>query len=282
MMLVAVLAARLAHPFAPHNGSWWTIDPTITLGIAGLTALYLYAVGPLRQRFVWAARVEERQVALFLLAMVIMLVALQGPLHELSEYYLFSAHMAQHLLVTLIMPPLLLKGTPEWLIDKILAVPGVLPIMRVLTNPWFAFAAFNIVFALWHVPALYQRALGNPPVHGLEHILFMGAAVLTWWPIFSPTARLPRLSDPVSIFYLFVQSLIPTILGAIITFANISLYPYYAAAPRVTWLSPADDQQAAGLLMWLGGASIVLFVLTIRFFRWINLESDDDLQPSHI
>lgn len=280
MLLASVPASRLAHPFSPHAGSWFVIEPTISLGLIALTALYLYAVGPLRQRFGWAERVDKWQVVQFLLAMAIMFVSLQGPLHELSDYYLFSVHMLQHLLVTLVMPPLLLRGLPEWLVDRFLRVPGTLPIMRFLTNPFIAFAPFNITFALWHVPAFYQRALGDPLVHSLEHMLFMSTAVLTWWPIFSPTRLLPRLGDAVSMFYLFVQSLIPTILGAIITFADISLYPFYTAAPRVINLSGADDQQAAGLLMWLGGASFVLLILTVRFFRWMNLDADEVLEPS--
>ena len=280
MRLFSVVGAPLAHPFSPHEGSWLIIEPSISLGVIALTALYLYAVGPLRRRYHLAERVEPRQISLFLLAMLIAFVSLQGPLHELSDYYLFSAHMMQHLLVTLIMPPLLLKGLPEWLVNWLLDRPIVLPLARFVTNPFIAFALFNVVFALWHVPSFYQRALGDPVVHGLEHVLFIGTAILTWWPVFSPTTLLPRLSLPASMFYLFAQSLIPTILGAIITFASQDLYPFYAAAPRVIGLSSLDDQQAAGLLMWMGGASIVLLILTVRFFRWMELDSDDSLEPS--
>lgn len=280
MLLFSVLSAPLPHPFSPHQGSWLIIEPTISLGVIALTALYLFAVGPLRRRYGWAERVEPRQVAQFLLAMLIIFVSLQGPLHELSDYYLFSAHMVQHLLVTLIMPPLLLRGLPEWLVNRLLDRRLVLPVARLLTNPFIAFGLFNAIFALWHVPAFYQRALGDPVVHGLEHVLFMGTAVLTWWPVFSPTALLPRLSLPASMFYLFAQSVIPTILGAIITFASQDLYPFYTAAPRIIGLSSLDDQQAAGLLMWMGGASIVLLILTVRFFRWMDLDSDESLEPS--
>lgn len=282
MRLFSVVGSPLAHPFSPHEGSWFVIEPTISLGVIGVTALYLYAVGPLRQRYGWADRVEPRQVIQFLLAMLIAFVSLQGPLHELSDYYLFSAHMVQHLLVTLIMPPLLLRGLPEWLVNRLLDRPIVLPIARALTHRFIAFALFNIVFALWHVPAFYQRALGDPLVHSLEHVLFMGTAVLTWWPIFSPTRLLPKLSLPASMFYLFAQSLIPTILGAMITFAGDILYPFYAAAPRVIPLSALDDQQLSGLLMWLGGATIILLILTVRFFRWMEIDADEVLEPSRV
>ncbi len=282
MVLLSILSAPTLHPFAPHVGSWWILEPAITLGLLALSLGYLYAVGPLRRRLGLAPRVERKQVACFLSAMLIMFVALQGPLHELSDYYLFSAHMLQHLLVTLIMPPLLLKGLPDWLLRPVLQQRYVLPAARVLTSPFVAFAPFNVVFALWHVPGFYQSALGQPAIHSLEHMLFMSTAVLTWWPVFSPTPLLPRLSEPAQMLYLFAQSIIPTILGALITFADFVLYRFYAAAPRVVGLSPLDDQQAAGLLMWLGGASITLFVLTMRFFSWMERDHDEPLETSRI
>ncbi len=280
MLLASVLSSAAAHPFAPHEGTWWIVEPAISAGVICLTAAYLIAVGPLRRRYGWSDRVEPRQVAYFLIAMLIIFVSLQGPLHELSDYYSFSMHMVQHLLITLIMPPLLLKGIPDWLVRPVLEVPLVLRVARFFTSPFIAFGLFNVVFALWHVPGFYQLALSQPAVHGLEHMLFMATAVLTWWPVFSPTELLPRLSEPAQMFYLFAQSLIPTILGALITFADIVLYPFYAAAPRVTGLSPLDDQQGAGLLMWLGGASIVLFVLTLRFFSWMEPDAEEPLESS--
>ncbi len=280
MFPISILSPIVAHPFEPHEGSWWIIEPTITLGVILVCALYLYAVGPLRRRFGWAEQVDRRQITWFLLAMLIAFGSLQGPLHELSDYYLFSAHMVQHLLVTMIMPPLLLKGIPSWLIDSVLRLPVIAPIARLLFSPFIAFALFNIVFSLWHVPGFYQRALGDPLVHSLEHVLFMSTAILTWWPVFSPSLLLPRLSEPWQIFYLFAQSLIPTVLGALITFADFVMYPFYAAAPRVIGLPAIEDQQIAGLIMWLGGASIILLVLTIRFFRWMDRDSEEALAAS--
>lgn len=276
------IASVAAHPFSLHAGSWWIIEPPIALGVPLLTVLYLYAIGPLRKRRRLADQVDRRQVASFLLAMVILFASLQGPLHELSDYYSLSAHMVQHLLVTLIMPPLLLKGIPHWLIDPVVRMRGVGSVIRFLTHPFVAFLPFNAVFAVSHAPQFYQAALGVPAVHSVEHTLYMSTAVLTWWPIFSPSRLLPPLSDPLQMLYLFAQSLIPTILGAIITFANQILYPFYEAAPRVIGLSARDDQQAAGLIMWLGGTSIVLLILTIRFFRWLDFESDEKLEASRV
>jgi putative membrane protein len=271
----------VGHAFSPHEGSWWVVEVPVALGVVFVTALYLYAVGPLRQRYNLADRVETKQVVMFLLAMATAFFSLQGPLHELGDYYLLSAHMVQHLLVTMIMPPLLLKGIPAWLIEPLLRVRGVLLLARFLTSPFVAFGLFNIVFTMWHSPPFYQAALGRPEVHGLEHALFMGTAILTWWPVFSPTTLLPRLSEPLQMFYLFAQSVIPTVLGALITFADFVIYPFYGAAHRVSSLTPMDDQQIAGLIMWMGGAAIVLFVLTIRFFQWMERDAEEPWEPSH-
>lgn len=272
----------LAHPFSPHVGSWLVIEPGITMGIIVALALYLFAVGPLRERYGLAERIAPEQIALFVGGLLIAFVSLQGPLHELSDYYSFSAHMLQHLLVTMIMPPLLLKGLPGWLIDPVLRNRFVRPIARFVFKPAIALAPFTIIFALWHAPAFYQRALGDPLVHSVEHVLFMATALLAWWPIFTNSQEFPRLSEPAQMMYLFIESIIPTILGAIITFSDIILYEFYAAAPRVLGISALDDQQAAGLLMWLGGASIVLFVLTVRFFTWMNRDSDEALEAARL
>ncbi len=282
MFSLSILASVVAHPGSPHETPWFVIEPQITIGIALITALYLYTVGPLRRRFGWAERIDRRQVIMFLLAMLTIFVALQGPIHELSDYYLFSAHMLQHLLITLIMPPLLLKGVPDWLIRLVLQSPSVLSIARFLVSPFIAFGLFNIVFAIWHVPAFYELTLRDHRFHVLEHILFMATAILTWWPVYSPTSLLPRLSDPLQMFYLFLQSIPMTVIGALITFAGIVLYPWYAEAPRVINLSPMDDQQIAGLIMWLGGTSIILFVLTIRFFRWMELDAEDTFEAPQV
>jgi cytochrome c oxidase assembly factor CtaG len=270
-MLLTPILGPAAHRGTPLSESWTQIEPPVALGIGLLTALYLYAVGPLRERYGWAARVEARSVVCFMLAMIVAFVALQGPLHILSDEYLLTAHMTQHLLVTLIMPPLLLKGLPAWLIDRVLLLPlyarrflrrrrlgslaaavprgpALLRIGHIITSPLVSFAAFNVVFVLWHVPAFYDATLTNERLHSLMHSMFIGTAILTRWPIFSPSNQVPALSYPLQMFYLFFQSIPSTILGAIITFASVILYPTYTAAPRLG-LSPQADQQLAGLLM---------------------------------
>ena len=239
-----------------------------------IAAAYLACVGPLRGRFAGSAPASRVRVQLFLLGVVILFAATVSPLDRLSSY-LLSMHMVQHLLMTLIVPPLLLVGAPGWLLRPLLRPPLGRLVGRALTQPVVAFLLFNAVFSVWHVPALYDLALRNDTVHILEHILFLGTAMLAWWPIFSPLEELPRLPEPVQLLYLFFQSLPPTILGAVITFAPEPLYPSYIAAPRLWGLSVLLDQEIGGLIMWIPGALVYFVVLTGVFFRWLNRDEHE-------
>jgi putative membrane protein len=250
----------------------WQWEPSVLIGLALLAGGYLAGVGPLRDRFAGSAPVPRWRSRLFLVGVLILFVALVSPLDTLADSYLLSMHMVQHLLITLIVPPLLLVGTPGWLLRPLLRPRYALPIGRALTNPVFAFLVFNMTFAAWHVPALYELTLENEAVHILEHLMFLVTATLTWWPIFGQLDELPRLPDPAQIVYLFLQSLPPTILGALITFAGAPLYPAYTTAPRVWGLSVMADQQIGGLIMWIPGALVFFAVLTGVFFRWLNRE----------
>ena len=255
----------------------WSWDPLILIGIALQAGVYLACVGPLRARFPGAEPVSRARVQTFLLGTLVLLIALCSPIETLGDGYLLSAHMIQHLLITLVAPPLWLIGTPRWLFRPLLRLPLALPVGRLITSPLFAFLSFNAVFVGWHVPAYYDATLRSAPLHAIEHVMFIVTATLTWWPVFSPMDELPRMSDPAQCLYLFLESIPPTILGALITFAGWVLYPTYAHAPRVWGLSAELDQQAAGLIMWIPGALVYLGVLTVVFFRWFG---EDDYRPS--
>jgi len=247
------------------------------IGLALQAGAYLACIGPLRKHFPGSEPVESARIQTFLLGSLVLFIALCSPIETLGDGYLLSAHMIQHLLITLVAPPLLLIGTPRWLFRPLLRLPLARPIGRLLTNPIVAFLSFNIVFAGWHIPAYYETTLRSTPIHALEHLMFIATATLTWWPVFSPMDELPRLPDPAQCLYLFLESIPPTILGALITFAGWVLYPTYARAPRVWGISPQIDQQAAGLIMWIPGALVYLLVLTVVFFRWFG---EDDYTPS--
>src|SRR3954447_19679503 len=136
MRTVPGYALFLAQPAIPPPWTWLSLEPAITVGVILTLVAYFYAIGPLRRRYHLAEHVDKWQIACFVGAMVIVFAALQGPLHVLSDYYSLTAHMIQHLLVTLIMPPLLLKGIPAWLIDPILRYRLVLPVARIVLSPF--------------------------------------------------------------------------------------------------------------------------------------------------
>ncbi len=256
----------------------WYFEPSIILGIAGLYAAYVLATGRYRSRFRGSTPLTRAQFGAFTAGLATLALALLSPLDRLGDDYLFTAHMLQHVLLTLVAPPLLLLGTPGWLFEPLRGRRALLAAARLLSNPYIAFAAFNFTFSIWHVPAYYDLALGNERIHILEHLSFIVTAVMTWMPLLSPTPLLARLSQPIQVLYLFLQSISPTILGALITFAESPLYPFYAGAQRLWGIGVMDDQVWAGLVMWIGGAFIWLFALTLVFFRWFNREEPVEKQ----
>jgi putative membrane protein len=248
----------------------WNFEPTVVLGIALVCAVYSLGVHPWRERFPDSQPVSRLQIACFTLAMLTLVVALLSPIDALADRSLLLMHMVQHLLLTLVMPPLLLLSLPAWMVRPLLRVPFALPLLRRATAPLFAYVLFNGMFASWHVPAFYDLTLRDQTWHIIEHLLFMATAILAWWPIVGPLPELPRPPYPAQVLYLFLQSVIPTVLGGIITFAPDVLYPTYAAAPRVWGLDAAEDQQWGGLIMWIPGALIYLLALTVVFFVWFE------------
>ncbi len=250
----------------------WSTEPTIWVGIALLVALYFLASGPWRSRIPGSQPIARGQKAWFLFGILIMWFALVSPLDQMSDEYLFSAHMVQHILLTLVAPPLLLVGTPGWMLRPLLRNDRVKRVARVLTVPLVAFAGFNLDFMIWHVPSLYQATLEHQAIHIVEHLLFIGTAFLNWWPILSPFPELPRLPYPAQILYLFLDAVPSTVLGAIFVFASSVMYPTYAAAPRIFGVGALDDQMFGGLIMAMPGGMIYLVALSIIFFLWLGRE----------
>jgi putative membrane protein len=201
-------------------------------------------------------------------ALVIMFLSLNGWLHDLSDSYLFSAHMVQHLMLALVVAPFLIMGTPGELLRPILAVRGVMPVARWITAPSRCFAVFTIVVAGWHLPPLYNYALLHHPVHIVQHLMFLAVSVLMWWPVLSPLPELPRLSYPGQMLYLFLLSIPMAIVSVYISYADTVLYPLYASAPRVWGISPMNDQMIGGLIMWIPGGLFFYTIISIVFFKW--------------
>jgi len=265
-----MLMFALLHPLTELNLRAWTIHPSTIIGLAVIAGVYL-----------WRARQDRNGERLrggrrfsFFSALFIVFVSLNGPIHDLSDSYLFSAHMVQHLMLTLAMPPLLLAGVPGWMLRPLLSNRAIRAVARSITRPVMCFAIFNVVIAFWHLPMFYNAALADHNIHIVEHLMFMGAAVMMWWPLMSQLPELPRLAYPGQMLYCFLMSIAMSITAVYITMADKVLYPAYSAAPRIWGLSPMDDQMLGGLIMWVPGGLIFTLIMSVIFFRWASSGED--------
>ena len=253
----------------------WHFHPDILAGLILIGLLYGAGLRRLRPDPPWLHPIETRHVTLFLLGLGLVYLAEGTPLHELSEQYLFSAHMVQHLLLVMVAAPLFLLGIPPWLLRPALTHRWVFPVLRLITSPIVAIALFNGSLALWHVPNLYEAALQDHNLHIFNHITYLLAAFVMWWPVLSPLPELPRIPYPAQMLYLFVQSLVPAVLASMITFSETVIYSSYAAAPRLWDVSPLADQQMGGLIMKIVGSLILWSLVVWIFFIWYNHEETE-------
>jgi cytochrome c oxidase assembly factor CtaG len=256
-----------------HTGASasWEWDPSILIGLALLTIGYALAVGPLRRRYGWGAAVERWRQAAFYLGNLIVFVALLSPLDELGDDYLLTAHMGQHMLLMFAAPPLWLLGTPAWLVQKLVPTPRTRYILSLLITPMAAFAVFNVTMWVWHWPRLYDLALEHEGLHIVEHLTFMAAAVIGWWPVLGAW-HLPGkgVSDPVRAVYLLPMICACNALSALITLSPGLLFPFYEGRAAQWGLTPQLDQQIGGLIMWMGGDMIYMTALIFVMYQVLN------------
>ncbi len=257
----------------------WQGHPDALIAIIALQVAYLLGVGPLRERYRLADRVDPRQMLLFSTGVAVMLIAVASPLHTASEKYLFSAHMTQHVLLTLVAPPLLILGTPDWLVRPLIRPAWAYRLARVLVNPILAFTAFNLMFSLWHAPALYESAINVHAVHLVEHALMIGTATMMWWPLVSRVPELPRMPYPAQMIYLFGMTIAQIIVFGGLAFSAEPMYEFYENAPRIWNVTPLEDQQIGAVIMKVGGGLLFLCLLIIAFYRWSQEDARQNPAP---
>ena len=270
-----MLFLALLHPIA--NLSWWrwSVHPSTVIGIAALAGLYVWGEKALDRRASWTQR------SFFFSGLLLLFASLNGPIHDLSDDYLFSAHMVQHLLITLAVPPLLLAGVPGWMLRPVLSRPGIAPVARFFTRAPICFVVFNLMIAGWHLPQFYNAAMANHNLHIVEHLMFMAAAVLMWWPLMSQLPEFPRLAYPGQMLYAFLMSIPMSIVAVYIAMADHVLYPAYSAAPRVLPLTPLEDQLLGAPIMWIPGGLIFIVIMTVVFFKW-NARGEDSTAGAQV
>ncbi|HUS62206.1 MAG TPA: cytochrome c oxidase assembly protein, partial [Acidimicrobiales bacterium] len=181
-----------------------------------------------------------------------------------------SVHMFQHLVYTLVAPPLMLLGIPGWMAEKLLA-GWRLVVVRRLARPLVAGLIFNVVLVLSHWPVVVDATLRDAAVHLAVHTVLVVTGILMWLPIVSPHPAIKPLNYPLRMVYLFAQSVVPTVPASFITFAERPVYRFYAEVPR-PWIDVVSDQQLAGAVMKIGGGLLLWGVIAGVFFRWYAVE----------
>jgi putative membrane protein len=275
LLLIALPALAFGHPgepLQPHD-LWraWSFDPGIVIPLL-LTAI-LYTKGA---RVARGASIG--QLVCFWSGWIILAISLLSPLHPLGEV-LFSAHMTQHELLMLVAAPLLVLSRPltpmlwslpfQW--RRALGRWSKASLVRGswgrITNPLAAWIIHAAVLWVWHVPSFFQATLTSDWVHAAQHISFLGSALLFWWSLFHARGR---AGYGAGFLYVFTTAIHTSILGALLTFAHIVWYPAYSLTAANWGLSPLEDQQIGGLIMWIPagiiylGAGMGLFLLWLR------------------
>jgi putative membrane protein len=254
--------------------------PSVVAGTLGLGGIYWLCIGPYRDRFSGSAPVSLWKQMTFYSGVAVLLIALASPLDPIGDVYLLTAHMLQHLLLTLAVAPLLLAGTPGWLFRDLLRATRLTGFARWARHPLVAFFTFNLVFALAHIPAFYELTLQDEPLHVAEHVVFIATAMLMWMPILSPVPAIVAPYPPLGqVLYLFLQTIPASLVGALLAITGTADYATYAFAPRITPLNAVEDQQLAGLLMWVGGGVFYLIATGVVFFAWASREEAADRRP---
>ncbi|HZN15930.1 MAG TPA: cytochrome c oxidase assembly protein [Acidimicrobiales bacterium] len=252
-------------PWAWHaHPSVWAVIGLVAFGYAAALRLVGPKVG---------GQTARRQIATFYTGVALMWIAADWPAHDLAERYLFSVHMVQHILLTLVVPPLLLVGTPDWLKRWLLRPPSATAAVRFLARPLLAAVIYNTAFVFTHWPPVVDAALRSEGIHFGAHCLIFFTALLMWFPVMNRMPEFPMLTPPARMVYLFLQSVIPTVPASFITFADGVIYKFYATVPHPFHLSAVADQQLAGALMKVLGGSILWGVIVVMFFRWYAEEN---------
>jgi cytochrome c oxidase assembly factor CtaG len=240
----------------------WDWEPSVVIGCAALSTAYVSVVRP-RTAF---------QALAFLSGTLLLVLSLVSPLDLLADRYLFSAHVLQHLLLALIIPPLWLLGMPTRFVESALRYRAIRRCEHSLKRSAIAWPAGVVTMLAWHIPVLFNTALANEPLHIFQHLSFLVTGVIFWWPVLSAldTHRLPPLS---AIIYLFSACTACSLLGAILTFTPPGWYPAYVnptgESVRTGWgLDPRTDQQLGGMLMWVPGCLVYLTAILTRVARW--------------
>lgn len=259
---------------APRFAWWpWTWHVSTLVGCGVLALLYLLAMTRWRARLGGPPGFERGRATLFLSGIALVVVSLNGPIHDLSDQYFFSTHMIQHLLLAQPFPLLFLLGIPPWLAAALLRPPRVKRVWEAISDYRVGFALFTLVFTMWHLAPLYDLMMRDHNFHILMHLMTMASAVIMWWPFVGTAPDAKKLSPPAQMLYALVLSTPMMVVAAFLTFATRPLYAWYALGPQLWGQSPVEDQRFGALVMWIPGTMIYWAVISVIFLRWSHREN---------
>jgi putative membrane protein len=284
LTLVSSLLPRLAWAHdgrapEPHD-VWraWTLAPTVVLSLAVTACCYALGLRAHRARVTRARGVAAWRVRSFAVGLLALAIALISPIDAVSAS-LFSVHMVQHLLLVVVAAPLIVVGEPAYIMlwalpirtRRVIArrwrrLPTLRAIWHGMSYPAVAWTVHVTTLWLWHAPRLYDAALRTPWLHVVEHLSFLVTALVFWWVALDRR----RLRVGASTFYLFAAALQGTLLGALLTLARHPWYLSHSATTQSWGLSPLEDQQVAGLIMWIPAGLAYLVAVAPRLLRALS------------
>ena len=259
--MIAVLADLVVNPWR------FQTHPEVWLLVGAVLVAYIYAVRVIGPVAVKSGSVTTRkQRIVFVIAILMLWLVSDWPVHDIAEEYLYSAHMFQHMVLSYFMPPLVLLAIPKWMFEAVLGSGRVRKIFNWLAKPVIAGVLFNAIVMITHIPQVVNRSVSNAPLHYLMHVLLIVTALLVWIPICGPDRKL-HLQSGGKMIYLFLMSVVPTVPAAWLTFAEGSVYKHYDIAVRVWGMSVTTDQQVAGAIMKTGGSIFLWSIIVFIFFK---------------
>jgi putative membrane protein len=264
----------------PEQALWtaWSLDPQFLVPVA--LAVFFYFRGLSR----WSERSREHprwRTAVYLTGVGLLVLAIASPLDRLAEHH-FSMHMLQHEVVMMWAIPLILlgapttpslRGMPRWLrhrvVRRLARRRTVRLAYRWVTHPAVAVGVLTATLWGWHlIPGWYDAALRHGLVHDAQHLSFAGAALLVWWNVIDPRPLRSRIAYIPRMLYIFAAGVPKHFLAAILTFASTTLYATYEEARPILGLGVLEDQQLAGLLMWVPSVMMHLLAMGVVFAVW--------------
>jgi putative membrane protein len=246
----------------------WPVDPTVYVGIVVLFLGHAWLAGKVTDA-------ERKHTLYFGLGLVTLWCALETPLDTISDYYLDSVHMLQHVMLGFVAPPLMLLGLSPQMVERIVRVPGV----RAITEPVPAQLIAGLVMIGWHLPPLYDATLYSGSLHVVEHVMFIAAGLVMYWPMLVATSAHSRwrLSSGAKLLYMLVATLPQDGVALALIFSRVPFYEYYTHAPRlIASLTPVIDQTVAGAVLMIFGKATLAVAAIAVFTRWFGSEQRAD------